>query len=162
MSPALGIKLNGDGAWPDLAGRMGDVIHVGNDGTFEMSGLRNGMSSGAPSVCFRLDLPDGKVVLAETSWRLFELAYKAFLGKFGPADFSDGDAALELDLGGGGKTRLQMLPENVPGFTECELCGERREASADPEDHLKAVQWLYRHFREKHPDWTPPVEEGAQ
>lgn len=155
--PSLGIKLDGDGAWPDLALRRDDIIHLANDANFEMTGLANGTSGGLPSVAFRLDLPDGRVVIAETTWRLFEMAYKAFLGKFGPADFSDGDAALEMDLGGGGKTRLQMLPENVPGFTECELCGERREATSDPDDHLKAVQWLYRHFREKHPHWPAPT-----
>jgi ABC-type uncharacterized transport system permease subunit len=40
----------------------------------EVALLRGGMQSGAPSVTLRLDLPDGRVVLTETSLALFALA----------------------------------------------------------------------------------------
>lgn len=66
MMPHLSVLPHGDGAWPDLAAK--DVAHVQ---TFAVAGLPAGMASGAPSVMLRLDLPDGRVVLAETSLKLF-------------------------------------------------------------------------------------------
>ncbi len=42
--------------------------------------LPAGMSSGAPSVMIRLDLPDGRIVLAETSAALFVSAGAAVRG----------------------------------------------------------------------------------
>lgn len=46
-------------------------------------GLKAGMASGKPSVAIRLDLPDGKVVIAETSLALFLGAASALHTKFG-------------------------------------------------------------------------------
>jgi hypothetical protein len=40
------------------------------------------MQSGKPSVCFRIDLPDGRVVLAETSALLFCRAAEAIVARF--------------------------------------------------------------------------------
>ena len=49
----------------------------------QISGLDGGMVSGKPSIVIRLDLPDGKVVVAETSWALFDAAHSALRGRFG-------------------------------------------------------------------------------
>lgn len=83
--PALNIVLDGDGAFPDLIDRRwDDVIHLGNDApAITVTGLAGGMMSGRPSLMLRLDLPNGKVVLAETSWALFHAAHAAFVAKFG-------------------------------------------------------------------------------
>jgi hypothetical protein len=40
------------------------------------------MASGKPSVMLRIDLPDGRVVLAETSLRLFAAAAHAFASNY--------------------------------------------------------------------------------
>lgn len=70
--PLLKILLQGDGAWPDLADRRDDVVHLANDAPpIQVSVLDDGMESGAPSVSIRIDLPDGTIVIAETSLRLF-------------------------------------------------------------------------------------------
>lgn len=159
--PALHIHLDGEGAWPDLAGRD-DVIHLADAARFEMGGLAGGMQSGAASVAFRLDLPDGRVVVAETSWRLFAMAFHAFAARFGAQPDAAG-MELHTDLTGhGGMTRLDVLPDGTPGFVLCELCGERRESSefegaTEIEQQDAMLKWLVRHFKEKHPDWTPPA-----
>jgi hypothetical protein len=74
--PNLSIHPNGDGCWPDMAQaiRSGQVIHVQD---LEVAGLAAGMTSGKPSVAIRIDLPDGRIVFAETSLRLFLTAADA-------------------------------------------------------------------------------------
>lgn len=69
---AIDLHLHGDNAYPDLAGRPEAVIHLGNDAPpIGITALAGGMMSGNASVMLRIDLPDGRVVLAETSLRLF-------------------------------------------------------------------------------------------
>ena len=48
------------------------VIHLKD--TIEVGSLAGGMSSGKPSVAFCFELPDGHVVVAETSLELFRAA----------------------------------------------------------------------------------------
>lgn len=73
--PTLSVKLDGDRAYPDLAQRAADVIHLGEGAPpIGVTALAGGMASGRTSVALRIDLPDGRVVLAETSLRLFLLA----------------------------------------------------------------------------------------
>ncbi len=79
----LDLKLDGDNAYPDLAGRSETVIHLGNDAPpIGITALEGGMASGRVSVMLRLDLPDGRVVLAETSLRLFLLAADALRARY--------------------------------------------------------------------------------
>jgi hypothetical protein len=74
--PRVTIIPNGDGAWPDIVGRVD--YHLGNDAKpIQIALLKAGMASGKPSVTIRIDLPDGKVVLAETSLALFLAAAEA-------------------------------------------------------------------------------------
>jgi hypothetical protein len=85
--PSLTLKLNGDGAWPDL--RVKPFVHLRDDGpAIEIAVLNSGMSSGRPSVAIRLDLPDGTTVLAQTSARLFCSAGRAIAARY-PALFED-------------------------------------------------------------------------
>lgn len=80
MSPVLTLVLR-EPAWPDLHGR--DVIHLANDTRIEIAGLEGGMASGLPSVAMRLDLPDGRVVVAETSLVLFLTAADGLKARYG-------------------------------------------------------------------------------
>lgn len=94
--PAMNIILDGDNAWPDLnlnnphrSPTPPKVHHLGPDAPpIDVAVLASGMTSGRPSVMFRLNLPDGSVVLAETSARLFCIAARAVMAKF-PDLFED-------------------------------------------------------------------------
>lgn len=83
---AISLKLAGDGAYPDLAEKMatGQVIHLANDAPpIGITALAGGMVSGRTSVMLRLDLPDGRTVLAETSLTLFLTAADALRARYG-------------------------------------------------------------------------------
>lgn len=74
--PMLNIKLEGDHCWPDLAQKTEDqIIDTEN---LEVALLPGGMASGKASVAIRIDLPDGRVVIAQTSQELFDAAARAF------------------------------------------------------------------------------------
>lgn len=81
--PALPLRLipHGDECWPDLAEKAlrGEVIHLAGEG-LALALLPSGMSSGAASVALRIDLPDGRTVVCETSMALLEGAVRAFQG----------------------------------------------------------------------------------
>lgn len=77
--PVMTIILDGDNAWPDLASK--EVIHVTDE--IQVAGLSNGMASGKPSIAFRITLPNGWVVIAETSLALFQSAARAFTIRYG-------------------------------------------------------------------------------
>ena len=74
--PALTVILDGDGAYPDLLEKRDKIVHVTTP--FSVSRLKHGMESGKSSVMFRIDLPDGRIVMAETSMALFQNAASAF------------------------------------------------------------------------------------
>jgi hypothetical protein len=70
--PAIVLKLE-EPAWPELADKP--IVHLGNDApAIQVAYLEGGMASGKPSVALRLDLPDGTIVVAETSFELFAAA----------------------------------------------------------------------------------------
>lgn len=71
--PNMKVITNGDGCWPDLKDKT--VIHT--QLPFEVALLRGGMASGGASVSFRIGLPDGRVVIAETSLELLTTAARA-------------------------------------------------------------------------------------
>ena len=79
--PSLDIHLDGDKCWPDLEAKREQIIHVTEH--LEVAALSGGMQSGRPSVALRIDLPDGRVVIAETSMRLFLGAARAFRARYG-------------------------------------------------------------------------------
>lgn len=61
----------------------GKLVHLGHDAQIEVGALPGGMASGAPSVAFCFSLPDGRVVLAETSLALFLGAGDALKARYG-------------------------------------------------------------------------------
>ena len=61
----------------DLEGK--EVIHLVGDIT--IASLSKGMESGKPSVALGFELPDGRVVIAETSLQLLVAAVKALMAK---------------------------------------------------------------------------------
>jgi len=71
--PSLKLIMEGDGCWPDLSLK---VVREAKE--IEVACLLCGMQSGKTSVTFRLDMPDGDVVLAQTSLELLEAAVRAF------------------------------------------------------------------------------------
>jgi hypothetical protein len=81
MASIINLKLDGDGAWPDLIDK--GVIHLGDDTAIGLAVLAAGMTSGRPSVMFRFDLPDGGVVCAEASWRVLAVAAQAIAARYG-------------------------------------------------------------------------------
>lgn len=85
MGCEINVILDGDGAWPDLTEKIaaGEFIHIGDGSKIEISTLDGGMQSGAPSLALRIDLPDGRTVIIETSWRVFGVAAAAIAGRYG-------------------------------------------------------------------------------
>lgn len=83
--PKVSIIPAGDGCWPDLEEkrREGKLLEaMGERGGIAFAGLDGGMVSGRASVSIRIDLPDGRVVLTETSLRLFKAAADALAAKY--------------------------------------------------------------------------------
>jgi hypothetical protein len=85
MSSVIDLTLDGDGAWPDLSLQRDQTIHLAET-TIGLAVLTGGMTSGRESVAFRLDLPDGKHVVAETSWRLLAAAARTIAARYGWPD----------------------------------------------------------------------------
>lgn len=81
----LKVVLNAEAAWPDLREKLrdGSAVWLGEKGAVTVGGLPGGMESGNPSVAIRIDAPDGRVVVAETSLRLFLQAAAALRGRYG-------------------------------------------------------------------------------
>lgn len=77
--PSIVLRLDGDGSWPDLKNKT--VHHVQTD--IAIVALPHGMRSGKPSVAIRVDLPNGEVVVAETSLALFLTAADGLKAKYG-------------------------------------------------------------------------------
>jgi hypothetical protein len=76
---AIDVILKGDGAWPDLEelNELGRFTHLSDavpDWRLQIAALPSGMESGRTSVAMRIDMPNGEVVLVETSLRLLSNA----------------------------------------------------------------------------------------
>ena len=85
--PMIHLKLEGDGAFADLQGKEDLVIHLA-DKPFTVAALDRGTTGGKPSVVIRLDLPDGRVVLQQTTARLWIMVARALRGKW-PDELGD-------------------------------------------------------------------------
>ena len=75
------LLLEGDGTFRDLQGKEDQVIHLA-DKPFTVAALDQGTAGGMPSVMIRLDLPDGRVVLQETTARLWITVARTLLAKW--------------------------------------------------------------------------------
>ncbi len=74
----MNVILEGDGCWPDLQDNK-IIRAIG----LQVAALRGGMKEGSPSVAFRIDLEDGRTVIAETSLKLLLTASDLFRAKYG-------------------------------------------------------------------------------
>lgn len=81
--PTFNLNLSGDRSWPDLEDKkMEDkLIHL-PDGAWNIAVIPGGMASGRPSIALRLDLPDGKVVVTETSLQAWVAATAAMRARY--------------------------------------------------------------------------------
>lgn len=61
---ALDLVLDGDGAWPDMLGVPEAKLEA-------IGRLTKGTSGGHSSIAFRLRMPDGSLVIAQTTMKLF-------------------------------------------------------------------------------------------
>jgi hypothetical protein len=77
--PEMNVSI--DGGWSDIPALMKAdklVNLTGNSAPYiQVTSIASGMVSGSASVILRLDLPDGKVLLVETSLALFTAAADA-------------------------------------------------------------------------------------
>lgn len=82
LGTPLVVAVDGDNAWPDLAERYekGEVIDAGVNG---ITALPNGTSEGRCSIALRIELPDGKTVIAQTTARLLATAIKGLEARHG-------------------------------------------------------------------------------
>jgi hypothetical protein len=74
--PQLTIKLDGDGCWPDLNSKGWTELQLK-----AMAYLPKGTVGGMPTITMRLEDPQGKIFLAETTVNLLLTAAAAFRGK---------------------------------------------------------------------------------
>lgn len=71
--PMLDVSVNGDNCWPDLKKKgfiRGEFTGIAR--------LADGTVSGASTVTVRIELPDGKTVLAQTTLALLNTVMQAF------------------------------------------------------------------------------------
>lgn len=80
----LTLILEGDNCWPDLK----DKEFIGIEEGLQVAVLDGGMQGGRPSIAIRLELPDGRPVIAQTSARLFCTAARGIMAKY-PRLFDD-------------------------------------------------------------------------
>ena len=79
---SLRIILQGDGCFSDLKDKDPErIIHVIEG--ISVALLEHGMKSGKPAVAIRIDLPDDRTVIGETSLALFLSAADAFKARTG-------------------------------------------------------------------------------
>lgn len=76
--PSIDVRLDGDNAFADWRDKTPHHFT-----TFRMTGLRDGMVSGKPCFMFAAELPDGSVVVLETSAQLLEASIRAFKARWG-------------------------------------------------------------------------------
>jgi uncharacterized protein (UPF0371 family) len=77
--PAIILKLDGERCWPDLADKMDQIIDV--EAPIQIALMPGGMSTGKAAIAIRIELPDGRTVIAQTSQELFDAAARAFRGR---------------------------------------------------------------------------------
>jgi len=95
---AATLHTQGDECWPELLEKIerGQVTQA-DPATLQFARLPGGMRSGASSVTIRVDLPDGHVVLVETSLKMLGMVARAFEA----ADAGDAERAAASAKGQG-------------------------------------------------------------
>lgn len=79
--PAIDLFLDGDNSWSDIQGKQ--IVWLGEGAKpIQVAVLKEGMNSGRPSIAIRIEPGDGKVIVAETSARLFCSVAKAIMARY--------------------------------------------------------------------------------
>lgn len=128
----------------------GQVIHLGDDAEIVITGLPDGMQGGKPSMAFAFKLPNGDLVVAETSWRLFASAYLAFRAKFGEAEFE----GMRFEMPDEGRA-IELVASEKP-FVQCGSCSWRLDGENTGASVTHLMREYERHYRKKHRGITPP------
>lgn len=132
----------------------GKLIHLADDAEIVISGLPDGMEAGPDgktraSMVLAFKLPNGDLVVAETSWRLFATAYHSFLAKFGEPDLPGMQINLEP-----GRT-IEFVASEKP-FVQCGSCKWRLDGENTEESVEHLMREYDRHYRKKHRGVPPP------
>lgn len=77
MATVLHVLADTDGQWKDLEQRDLEWFGADQRATLTIGGLAAGMTSGKPSVAIRIDYPDNRTVVVETSLANFLMAADA-------------------------------------------------------------------------------------
>lgn len=93
--PIIHLQLKGDNAWSDLRQMIESndsrlIQGMGDQTIWSLTILEGGMTSGKYSVGLRLDLADGRIVVAETSWEALKAVVSAMAAKIEPSRFYGG------------------------------------------------------------------------
>jgi hypothetical protein len=149
----MNVRLDGDGCWPDLVekNRQGKLIDLMNgESPIQFALLRKGMASGKSSVTLRLDLPDGRTVLSQTSMALFEQGAKILL----IGDDRTSGPELRLDEQQAVALALALLAVHLPKYT---VFLEQLAAKMGP-----AAAAQFPVMVTTYPDGRPTSEEDIQ
>ena len=122
--PELRVEISGKGgAFADkLRGKR--IIEPEKSEPVMVETLDAGMTSGAPSVSIMVEISGGRVVLAQTSVKLFQMAAYAMLSRYG--DLTEGGVLGHFVQGG--KAELTLSPTvnckgcNKPIPSSCNYC----------------------------------------
>ena len=74
---ALDVQIDGNNCWPDLVDENGKPEFVVGE-LIGIARLTNATTTGASSVTLRVELPDGRTILAQTTLALIDVAVMAF------------------------------------------------------------------------------------
>ncbi len=77
-TPQIGLYLDGDGCWPDLA-----ALPYTSVSQFEMAVIPNGTMAGRPVVSIRVEDDDGHIIIAQTSLHLLAKTMRVIMEKYG-------------------------------------------------------------------------------
>lgn len=79
------LIIDGEGCWPDAIPDNPKMIDAtGPDGSkITFAGLPRGTRGGKPTVTIRIDLPDGRFILTETTLQLLKSTTNALVAVYG-------------------------------------------------------------------------------
>jgi hypothetical protein len=75
--PTIDLRLDKDGCWPDIGAKHQAGLLRTSEDPIGMALLSDGTELGRPSVSIRIDLPDGQLVMVQTSLKVLALAVRA-------------------------------------------------------------------------------------
>lgn len=81
----IDLHLDGDGAWPELATLSPErvISLMASPPALGLAVLPHGTARGYPAVVLRIDLPDGRVLVTQTTLRLLLTAVRAMVARHG-------------------------------------------------------------------------------